>query len=237
MRRVFGIGAIALLLSISLAQEYTLKLSVKEGDTFKYKATMELDFGGQQVLVNFTTTNKVLKVEQDGTIQMESTTSETMVKFGDQEMSQPGPPPIKVSFKPNGAIAKVEGEANSAFMFQSGWAVFPDKPIKVGDKWNSTLKVGEFEIKYEYELASVEKVGDAEALRIKFTASSASTSLNSNGFMLIDAKNGMMLRMETQFKSMQVSESFPPFDGTFKMELMKGNGSPTPQGATTTPTP
>ncbi|MDW8107609.1 MAG: hypothetical protein RMK45_09030, partial [Armatimonadota bacterium] len=59
----------------------------------------------------------------------------------------------------------------------------------------------------------------------------------SNGFMLIDAKNGMMLRMEAQFKSMQVSESFPPFDGTFKMELVKESGSPAPQGATTTPTP
>jgi hypothetical protein len=30
-----------------LAQEYTLKLNVKEGDTFKYRMSIEIDFGGQ----------------------------------------------------------------------------------------------------------------------------------------------------------------------------------------------
>ncbi|MDW8052202.1 MAG: hypothetical protein RMJ83_06965 [Armatimonadota bacterium] len=237
MRRGFSIAATVLLLSLSLAQEYTLKLNVKEGDTFRYKATMELEFSGQPVLVTFTTTDRVLKVEQDGTVQMEWAASEAMIKFGDQEITQPASPPIKINLKPNGALAKIEGETESPVMFRSGWTVFPEKPIRVGDRWSNTLKVGESEIRYEYEFVGVEKVNDMEALRIKVAASSPDTEFNSNGLVLVDAKSGIPLKMEIQFKSMQVSPSYPPLDGTLKMELVKGNGSLAPQGKDNSSTP
>ena len=79
-------------LSAALSQEYTLKLNVKEGDAFKYRMSMEIDFGGQSVLATTTITNKVLKVEESGNVQMESAPGEMIIKFGDQEMPQPAPP-------------------------------------------------------------------------------------------------------------------------------------------------
>ena len=96
MTRVFRatlLTACALLsLSAAIAQEYTLKLNVKEGDTFKYRMSMEIDFGGQNLLATTTITNKVLKVEESGNVQMESALGEMIIKFGDQEMPQPALP-------------------------------------------------------------------------------------------------------------------------------------------------
>lgn len=113
MKRAFRatlLTACALMsLSAAFSQEYTLRLNVKEGDTFKYRMSMEIDFGGTNVLATTTITNKVLKVESDGNIQMESASGEMIIKFGDQEMPQPAPPATKMTFKPNGALAKVEG--------------------------------------------------------------------------------------------------------------------------------
>jgi hypothetical protein len=50
----------------------------------------------------------VLKVEENGNVQMESASSELTIKFGDQEMPQPAPPPTKITYKPNGEVVKVE---------------------------------------------------------------------------------------------------------------------------------
>ncbi|MCS7065165.1 MAG: hypothetical protein NZL85_02690, partial [Fimbriimonadales bacterium] len=49
-------------------EEYTLKLQVKEGDTFKYRFTMELTFGEQSAVVTMNMTSKVVKVDGDGNI-------------------------------------------------------------------------------------------------------------------------------------------------------------------------
>jgi len=44
---------------------------------------MDIDFGGQSVLATVTITLKVLKVEENGNIQMESASGEMVIKFGD----------------------------------------------------------------------------------------------------------------------------------------------------------
>jgi hypothetical protein len=177
MTRVFRatlLTACALLsLSAAIAQEYTLKLNVKEGDTFKYRMSMEIDFGGQSVLATTTITNKVLKVEESGNVQMESASGEMIIKFGDQEMPQPAPPATKMTFKPNGSVAKVDGGDAMMQQMNAAQMVYPEKPIKVGDKWSETVKNPNGELKIEYELVGVEKVGDTEAVKIKVTTRSA----------------------------------------------------------------
>lgn len=144
MKRAFRatlLNACALMsLSAAFSQEYTLRLNVKEGDTFKYRMSMEIDFGGTNVLATTTITNKVLKVESEGNIQMESASGEMIIKFGDQEMPQPAPPATKMTFKPNGALAKVDGAEGMMQQMNASQMVYPEKPIKVGDKWSETVK-------------------------------------------------------------------------------------------------
>ena len=143
MRRVFRatlLTACALMsLSAAFSQEYTLKLNVKEGDTFKYRMSIEIDFGGQLVFVTTTVTNKVLKVEENGNIQMESASSELTIKFGDREIPQPASPPTKITYKPNGEVVKMES-AQGPLPSNIGNVAFPDKPVKLGDKRSHTIK-------------------------------------------------------------------------------------------------
>lgn len=229
MIRVFRamlLTACALLsLNAATSQEYTLKLNVKEGDTFKYRMSMEVDFGGQNVLATSTITNKVLKVEENGNVQMESASGEMIVKFGDQEMPQPAPPATKMTFKPNGSVASVEGGDGLVQQMNASQLVFPDKPIKVGDKWSETVKDPNGEIRIEYELVSVEKVNDAEALKIKTTARVVNPKegegFSADGFVWVDPQTGMAVKMETRIKGMQVEGAPMPIDGTLKMELVK----------------
>jgi hypothetical protein len=229
MTRVFRatlLTACALLsLSAAIAQEYTLKLNVKEGDTFKYRMSMEIDFGGQNLLATTTITNKVLKVEENGNIQMESASGEMVIKFGDQEMPQPAPPATKMTFKPNGAVAKVDGGDAMMQQMNAAQMVYPEKPVKVGDKWSETVKNPNGELKIDYELVGVEKVGDTEAVKIKVTARSANgkegENYSADGFTWVDPKTGMAIKMETRIKGMQVEGAPMPIDGTLKMELVK----------------
>ena len=229
MTRVFRamlLTACALLsLSAAIAQEYTLKLNVKEGDTFKYRMSMEIDFGGQSVLATTTITNKVLKVEESGNVQMESASGEMVIKFGDQEMPQPAPPATKMTFKPNGSVAKVDGGDAMMQQMNAAQMVYPEKPIKVGDKWSETVKNPNGELKIEYELVGVEKVGDTEAVKIKVTTRSANAKegegYSADGFTWVDPKTGMAVKMETRIKGMQVEGAPMPIDGTLKMELVK----------------
>lgn len=214
-----------LILSTATSQEYTLKLNLKEGDTFKYRMSMDIDFGGQSVLATTTITNKVLKVEENGNIQMESAPGEMIIKFGDQEMPQPASPPTKTTFKPNGATANVEGDDGLMQQMNASQLVFPDKPIKVGDKWSETVKNPYGELKIDYEFVGVEKVGDIEAVKIKTTARVANgkegEGFSADGFVWVDPKTGMAVKIETRIKGMQVEGAPMPIDGTLKMELVK----------------
>ncbi|MGQ9900764.1 MAG: hypothetical protein ACUVR1_00955 [Fimbriimonadales bacterium] len=224
--RAMLLTACALLsLSAATSQEYTLKLNLKEGDTFKYRMSMEIDFGGQSVLATSTITNKVLKIEENGNIQMESASGEMIIKFGDQEMPQPAPPATKMTFKPNGSVASVEGGDGLMQQMNASQLVFPDKPIKVGDKWSETVKNSNGELKIEYEFVGVEKVNDAEALKIKTTArvvnGKEGEGFSADGFVWVDPQTGMAVKMETRIKGMQVEGAPMPIDGTLKMELVK----------------
>jgi len=229
MTRVFRttlLMACALMsLSAALSQEYTLKLNVKEGDTFKYRMSMEIDFGGQPVFVTTTVTNKVVKVEENGNIQMESASSELTIKFGDQEIPQPASPPTKITYKPNGSVAKVEGGDAMMQQMNPAQMTFPEKPVKVGDKWSETVKNAVGELKIDYEFVGVEKVGEVEALKIKTTARTVNgkegESYSADGFTWIDPKTGMAVKMETRIKGMQAEGAPMPIDGTLKMELVK----------------
>jgi len=229
MTRVFRatlLTACALLsLSAAIAQEYTLKLNVKEGDTFKYRSSMDIDFGGQNLLATTTITNKVLKVEENGNIQMESASGEIVIKFGDQEVPQPAPPATKMTLKPNGSVAKVDGGDAMMQQMNPAQITFPEKPVKVGDKWSETVKTPDGELAIEYELVGVEKVGDTEAVKIKVTARAVNAKegegYSADGFTWVDPKTGMAVKMETRFKGRQIEGAPMPIDGTLKMELVK----------------
>ncbi len=213
-------------LSAAFSQEYTLKLNVKEGDVFKYKMTMDIDFGGQAVTVTMPLTNKVLKVEENGNIVVESAAGEMVIKFGDQEMPQPAPPASKITYRPNGAIEKME-MAQGALPTNSFNTPFPEKPVKAGDKWSHTVKGqnGAPDLVVNMELVGVEKVGEIEALKIKVSARTVDAKegegFSGDGHTWFDPKTGMLVKSEMRIKGMPVEGAPMPIDGTMKMEMVK----------------
>ncbi|MFQ3611146.1 MAG: hypothetical protein SNJ72_06565 [Fimbriimonadales bacterium] len=210
----------------SAQQEYTLKLNLKEGDTFKYKMSMDIDFGGQGVNASTTVTQKVVKVEENGNIVMESSTTDLIIKFGDAEMPQPAQPPTRITYKPNGDLATsgMGGGPTSQIMGSANY-IFPDKPVKVGDKWNHTLKGqnGMPDMNGEFELVGVEKLGETEVVRIKVTwrqAEAKENAMSAEGFVLVNPTNGMAHRFEFKLKGLPVEGAPAPLDGALKMELI-----------------
>ncbi len=211
---------------VSAQQEYTLKLNLKEGDTFKFKMSMDIDFGGTSVNASTTMTQKVVKVEENGNIVMELSTTEMIVKFGDTEMPQPPQPPTRVTFKPNGDVAS-SGAGNSPTSQIAGNSnyVFPDKPVKVGDKWSHTMKGqnGMPDLQGEFELVGVEKLGETEVLRIKVSwrqAEAKENAMSSEGFVLVDPATGMAHRFEFKLKGIPIEGAPAPIDGSLKMERL-----------------
>lgn len=229
IRAIMLMALTAWLVALAPAQEeYTLKLQVKEGDAFKYRFTMELTFGEQSAVVTMNMTSKVIKVEADGNVIIESSSSDGMVKFGEQEMPIPPSPATKTTFKPNGAPIKVEGGSSpdgSLRMARLNSHFFPDKPVKIGDKWNAELK-GEGSapaIKADFELVAKEKIGDMDALKIKFTIqevgeNAVGGAATITGHTWIDPKTGMLVRMNASVKGMPAEGAPMPLDGTITME-------------------
>ncbi len=212
-----------------LAQEYTLKMNVKEGEVYKYKMTMDIDFGGQAVVFSSTVTNKVIKVESDGNFVMESGMENAVVKFGDQEMPSPSSPPVKVTYKPNGQVVRIEGgEQGSQPMNSLFSSTYPDKPVKIGDKWDFETSMGENmpKIKVEYTAIGTEKINDTETLKVKVVgqtvgAKEGENNMSYDGHMWIDLKTGMLIRSEMKIKGLPAQGAPMPIDGTMKMELIK----------------
>ncbi len=229
IRTIALIALSAWLMAFTPAQEeYTLKLQVKEGDTFKYRFTMEIAFGEQSVVVSMNMTSKVVKVDADGNIVIESSSSDGMAKFGDQEMPIPPSPATKTTFKPNGMPIKVEGGNNpdiSLRMARLNSHFFPEKPIKIGDKWSAEMKAegNAPALKADLELVAKEKIGDQDTLKIKFTIQEVGEKVEGgpstlNGHVWIDPKTGMLVRMSASVKGMPAEGAPMPLDGTITME-------------------
>lgn len=223
--RSFLVIASLAMMSLAWTQEYTLKINVKEGDTYKYKMTMDIDFSGQQVVFSATLINKVIKVDSEGNYTMESSQEEAVVKFGDQEMPAPPGPAVKATYRPNGALLKLESESNpTSGNFTN--ITFPDKPIKVGDKWEHEFQPSKDspKIKFEYEAVAVEKINDTETVKIKLKGKSIDekeSSTSFDGHAWIDPKTGMMVRTVMTIKGLPAEGAPAPIDGTLRMELVK----------------
>jgi copper(I)-binding protein len=232
-------ATVMLLVSAGLAsfvaaqEEYTLKLQVKEGDTFKYRHTMEMTFGEMSIVSTTNITNKVIRVDADGNVVMESSYSDGMMKVGDQEIPIPASPATRTTLKPNGMPVKVEWGLDSTDALRMGQFTnfFPEKAVKIGDKWSAELKGdgSALAIKAEYELVAKEKVGDLDTLKIKVTSKLSvqeaakeggmpSLQVNASGHIWIDPKTGMLVRMTAKVKGMPAEGAPMPLDGTLTME-------------------
>lgn len=228
--KIFGAAVLASALMMGAYaqdQSYTLKYNAKEGDVIKYKMIIELDFGGQAVVATGSSSNKVVKVEADGTRSIESTSGDMNVKFGEQEMTMPGLPPVTTVHKANGELVELKGESSDADAYRrarSQTIIFPDKAVKVGDKWSFEMKSAKFNGvgvgKADVEVLAVEKLGEQETLKLKYTfkETSGDTPLESTGTIWLNTKDSEMVKAVMNVKNYPVTGAPMPIEGKITIE-------------------
>lgn len=227
--KVLGAAVLTAALMIGYAQDqsYTLKFNGKEGDVMKYKLVIELDFGGQAVVATGSSTNKITKIEADGTRSIESTSGDLNVKFGEQEMTMPGLPPVTTVHKANGELVEVKGDGADADAYRRARLqsfVNPDKAVKVGDKWSFEQKSSKFNGvgagKTEVEVLAVEKVGDHETLKLKITfkENGSDSALEATGTLWISTKDGELVKSVMNVKNYPVAGAPMPIEGKITVE-------------------
>src|SRR5262249_720158 len=142
--------------------------------TAKYQIDASMQIMGTDAKFNATVNEKVTKVDANGDVVIEQT-SNGKVTFGGQEMEIPQEVG-SMKYKATGEILEINSpEADESTNRREflNTIIVPDGPVKTGDKWSREVKAapinGNTSGKGEYECLGAQKVGDADAVAIKFT--------------------------------------------------------------------
>ncbi len=223
--RVVGLCALVVLGAFAAAQDaMTLKFAPKMGDTFKYKLSGNLDFQGQSGTITSNINDKITKSDDSG-YTISSTQSGTVIEFNGQTI--PGPDATETTvFKSTGEIVDIQSEQSAA---QNPWRaaelnnfVYPDKPVKVGDTWTSSVtadeKKGTVAATTNYKVDSLEKIGthDTAKIKVTFKESGGSDPASADGFVWIDVKDGSMVKGVSTWANVPMGPA--AINGTFTVE-------------------
>jgi len=187
--------------SSTVSGPVTLKYAPKQGEKYSYLMTAS---GAASTEIGMTMT--CTKVEGDkSTVE---TTFDSM-KMNGQE------PPASVldSFKKMKVITvtdshgksletKVEGAPAGMPTPGSGSMAYPANPIKVGDTWDGTQKMGNTELKSKYKLAKVETVDGKEAATIEVTVEGLPSGITADGptIYVVEVATGMPISSTSKLK-------------------------------------
>lgn len=223
--RAFSLGALVLVCAVALAQEaLTLKFSPKVGDTFKYKLTGSLTVGGATADLSGDIEDKVTKADDSG-YTIESTQKNIKVSVNGSEMPpQPDATDTTVS-KPNGEIVDLTADhvdGDTWRVAELNNFIYPDKPVKVGDEWTSTVvadsKKGTVAATATYKVDSLEKVGshDTAKIKVSYKETEGATPATSEGYEWVDIKDGSMVKDTSTWTNVPISGM--PINGTVTVE-------------------
>lgn len=203
---VFALAALA------LAQGVSLKRQVKEGDTHSYRMSLSFSMWGEEALYTSVLTEKVIKVEPNGTYAVETTQTDYKAKFGEEEMtlsSEDLPKATRV-LTPAGEIVQLQGDlTNEAAYRLSNLDVFrpSDMSVSTGDTWKVELKAnadtGTKATTIDYKVEAAEKVGDWDTLPVTFSykETEGSDPATAEGKYWIRTSDGLVVKMEADWKN------------------------------------
>lgn len=223
---VLGLAA----MTFAAVDGYLIKMTPKVGDVVKYKLKASLEVMGQQAKVTAITSEKVTKVDEDGTYTVESTQSDLKVQLGEQEIEPPASGATVEVRKANGTLVEIRGEnvdSNSYRMNALSALVPSDKPVKVGDTWTndvkSDAKTGAVAAKAEYKVIGEEKVGDYETLKLKVTVkeTEGSEPASSEFTLWLDKANWTMVKLDGKLINAPMPGAPTPVTANMTLERVK----------------
>jgi hypothetical protein len=213
----------------------TMTQSGKVGDAVRYKSTIVVDIGGNEITVEQTRKHiiKEIKDNKDVEIVMESEGGKFVANGADNEI--PAGSPITVTrdkankvltFKPKVEDNPYLSSTTQHLLAYADHIVFPDKPVKPGDSWtteidNPQVKGKKVTIKTTY--VSADKAEDVAVWKIKQTVEAdtevADSKLKAETTATLDAANGQLVEAEQTVKG--VPGQMGPVDWKSKLKRLK----------------
>ncbi|MEN3002323.1 MAG: hypothetical protein ABDI19_10865 [Armatimonadota bacterium] len=205
-------------------REYPLRLQLKAGDTLRYAFEMNLSAQGQTVEMSLITTQKVLKVQKDGSFVIRTQMESGTYKMNGMSMPAPSTPPQTDTFRPNGQRVRTRRFASPLEGVME--MHYPDQPVKIGSRWKQLQRAPDGSaIEAEYEVVKRERVRQHDTLKIAVTVrdvtNTASPYVIMSGHQWVDLRTGMPVRVEGQFHQVRIPGiGTTALQGTLRMRLL-----------------
>lgn len=218
MRRFLAIPALFLLAAAAMADGWLIKAPYDAKAKLTWKVTITANVAGGEHEASM---NQILTVnsKSDKEIKAKGKWSDLTVDGAAQDSADEW----DVILGLDGAVLSAGDNADYVRMLTPLVFVYPDKEIKVGDKWTRKAKPAKDgkDLTMDYEVAETTKVGEVEVMRIK-------AKLTEDGPMKGDitywvAKDGRVMKFEFDLKNwvVPIAAGIPDFDAKGKGELVK----------------
>ncbi len=212
--------ALALFALPLVLQGAALRWTPKEGDEIKYRTVAEMTIQGGTATITAVNSQKVIRVDPDGSYTIQATPGEGKVTFGGQEMAMRGVTTL-TTCGPGGEIKEIRSDKSDAGSYRmANLTEFhaPTKAVVVGDAWSvegkADPKMGSVGWKTDYKVVAEETVGAYPALKLDVTA--RETEGNDPGKAVGNlwvGKDGILVKSELTLTSLVVPGAPGPVSG------------------------
>ncbi|MDQ2986469.1 MAG: DUF6263 family protein [Armatimonadota bacterium] len=231
------VGAACLLAVAAYAAQDTFKLEWKPkvGDVTKYKIDVKasMDMGGAMgdIVFGMVQTTKVTKVA-DGKVVIDGTTGNmTLVVNGEDMSEMMGDQSMATvsEYTANGELISIKGDdmggANPVRMENAYSLSYPNKDVKVGDKWSRTIKgnaEGAVDAEATYTVDGLETIGADRVIRIKgdFKETKGTTPMTVMSTVWLREKDGAPVKGTYNMKNVEFQPGMPPVAAIATMTLI-----------------
>ena len=214
MKLRFGISlCYAICCTFAFGDEgFTIKHVPKVGDIHKYRQAGKFDVNGMEIEFSSLSTQKVIKVADDGAFTVREDVSEAKAN-GSAIPDSTGQQGNSTTFSSRGEVIKIEntGGDDTVYRFANlGALIAPEKKIAVGGSWSYEIKenkaTGVVPATAKYTLVGEEKLGATNALKIKFTViETVDGGATSDGEIWISKEDYTMLKLAAKWLNAPVS--------------------------------
>lgn len=219
---LLGFVAIASVAFAALQEPFSLVRTAKVGDEAKYTFTAEMQFGDIKLTVRGKNTEKVTKVGEDGTLTIESTQSDVVVKTPDEEQPIPDEAKATMTYGKDRVITAYSDDQGETDPSSLRLALItsiqaPKESVKVGDTWSSTLKKlsdKTFDVSASYKVLAIEKVGKFETVVIEVDSkeSDATEAATAKGKVWLNIADFSTVKEEFMITNAPIAMSPTPVD-------------------------
>lgn len=183
----------------SSADSVTIKFAPKAGEKFQYAMNAAGTEMGMTMTAEKVEGDKVTMVTTIDSMKINGSDAPAAVMDSIKKMRV-----ITVQDSTGKSIeTKIEGAPAGTPAPDSNSPSYPSGPIKVGDTWEGTLKMGGSEVKSSYKLTKIEDQGGKQVAVIESTTTGLPGGMTQDGpsITVVEVANGMPISTDSKMKA------------------------------------